>query len=245
MKKRFPYFKWPDNVQVLPYEQAVEGLSDYYRIIPDGELTEKERFLVGFLRTTYQRCFNWDDHPRRLVVGESDIAEAWTDGSTYIALRRDHVAQADHLKGWLYIAELIHHEQTHQDPTTEQHLHTPEFYPAFHDTALQDGFIRNFVEYAVATFPAALDRAGRILTQKQAKTFDKLVRAGHKREAIYERMQELARLNAVAAEIQKRSKAKPSTKANTARRKAKNTRNNSAKPVPHETTKAFQLDLLE
>src|SRR5690606_27075562 len=113
-------------------------------------LTAKERFLLEFLRSTYRRCFDWrGPHPRRLVAGESETAEAWTDGATYIAIRRDHIKSAENLNGWLYIAELLHHEQTHQDPTTDQHTHTPEFYHAFHDGVLRDGFIRQFVSYAL------------------------------------------------------------------------------------------------
>lgn len=207
LHKRIRYFHWPEKVKILSYKEATKGLSDTHRIVPDEALTEKERFLLNFLRHTYRRCFGWQDKPRRLVAGESETAHAWTDGATFIAIAREHIRNAENLEGWLYVAELLHHEQTHDDPTTDQHTHTPEFYRAFHDTLI-GGFIRRFVGHAVADFPNALKSAGRTITKRYARTLDKLVRAGHLRDEAYARMSELERIEKVAAELKSR-KSKP------------------------------------
>lgn len=224
LEKRVKNFDWPRHTTVLDYERATAGLSDRHRIVDDESLTAKERFLINFLRSIYHRCCGCQEKPRRLVVGESETANGWTDGATYIALRRDHVQRAESLEGWLYIAELIHHEQTHQDATTEQHNHTPEFYRAFHDT-LREGFLRRFVGYAVAEFPSALAAADRSLTRRQARTLDKLAKAGHSQDAVFARMKELERLEKVAESLA------PSRRKKTAR-----ARQNEADAAPEKTT---------
>lgn len=187
---------WVRSFEAVDFEVVAKDLSADHRIIDDEALTPKELFLLNFLRGVFDYTVGYGKAKRRLVVGESEIANAWTDGATYIALRRDHLRQAENILGWGYIAELIHHENTHEDRSSAQHLHTPEFYRAYHDGALHDGFVRSFVTRCVQEFPNALARAERAMTKRQAKVFDWFARAEISRDRVYEMMEEVRLLEA-------------------------------------------------
>lgn len=79
-----------------------------------------------------------ENPPRALVVGESNAAEAFTDGSTFIAIETEALDKAIHagLPGMLRLVGVIVHEYLHNDDDSGSHIHDQEFYESFHEVML-------------------------------------------------------------------------------------------------------------
>ncbi len=75
---------------------------------------------------------------RKLVVGESNAAEAFTDGSTFVAIETEVLDKVAHdgLPGFMRLTCLLVHEYLHNDDDSGSHVHDPEFYEAFHEIML-------------------------------------------------------------------------------------------------------------
>lgn len=86
-------------------------------------------------------------HPMRFTVrtirvGESDLADAWTDGANIIWFDRDQLALLE--KGYTGCARLagaLLHEYMHEGPDTDTHTHDAEFYQRYHDLTLDTDII--------------------------------------------------------------------------------------------------------
>lgn len=69
---------------------------------------------------------------RKVFLGKSDTADAWTDGATYIVINEDLVKDIDKGAGnILKIVHLILHEYNHDENNTD--LHSLDFYKNYHD----------------------------------------------------------------------------------------------------------------
>lgn len=71
---------------------------------------------------------------RKMFIGSSDVADAWTDGESYISINVNLIN--DVLKGTASINSLcaiIFHEYCHQEPDIGGHIHSPDFYELFHE----------------------------------------------------------------------------------------------------------------
>jgi hypothetical protein len=74
---------------------------------------------------------------RRILPGQSDVAEAWTDGTRTIWVEARKIALlSEGYHGCTRIASLLLHEMLHEGPDTETHEHDIEFYERFHEAAL-------------------------------------------------------------------------------------------------------------
>ncbi len=88
-------------------------------------------------------------NPRALRVGCSDIADAWTDGSDYIALNRAFIARhGSSSAGFQDLALLLLHEYCSSDSTAGRHVHAPEFYRLFHDCSSRMGALAEWAQQA-------------------------------------------------------------------------------------------------
>lgn len=79
---------------------------------------------------------------RNLVLGESELYNAWTDGESFIAVNR---SQAN--KDPISVISLLIHEYCHNARTNQEHEHGLEFYKAFHDSIVysnDDIFLANY-----------------------------------------------------------------------------------------------------
>jgi hypothetical protein len=79
------------------------------------------------------------------MIGLSDIAEGWTDGSSYIAINRSFLAGLKMFKNgsanpssFYALLQLIIHEVCH-DSDSRANVHSPDFYRAFHDMNHEKG----------------------------------------------------------------------------------------------------------
>lgn len=110
-------------------------------------------------------------NPRReLTVGESNAAEAFTDGSTFVAIETEVLDKIAHdgLPGFMRLTGLLVHEYLHNDDDSGSHVHDPEFYEAFHEIMLDTP---DLYDAAVSAFRYYAHRAAR-LNGRLAKQVD-------------------------------------------------------------------------
>lgn len=78
------------------------------------------------------------DNKRKISVGSSDTALAWTDGTSVIFIERRQLKRVkEGYKGMLALSNLLLHEYLHNGPSTGTHDHGVEFYERFHDLSLR------------------------------------------------------------------------------------------------------------
>lgn len=77
---------------------------------------------------------------RRLNVGTSQTAAAWTDGRTYIALKKEivHDAFSRGMGNLLDVIHILVHEYMHDGNSDRDHDHDKDFFLAYHDKTIQN-----------------------------------------------------------------------------------------------------------
>ncbi len=129
--------KWKHIKQLhANFDDLRSGYRSTSSFIPENKWTKPERRVIRVLQS-----YNlWNG--RTLCIGTSDVALAWTDGSSYICLSREYLRGLS-LATSHGAAMLIHtmfHELAHDDDTSGTHHHGMEFYKAFHELTYGEGY---------------------------------------------------------------------------------------------------------
>lgn len=122
------------------------SFSTKHEILETFQLTKKEQILLKSIRRLndifykeYQKILN--TKKRKVVFGDSLVSNAWTDGTSYIAINKKFIPIFDYgIKSFDYILKLIIHEYCHNDFTINEHPHNQEFYKMYHDITINGGF---------------------------------------------------------------------------------------------------------
>jgi hypothetical protein len=121
-------------------KEIMANVQTSHELVDKDDLKPREvEFLQAASHLLYdidQREHGWQAMEKRtLVIGESDMADGWTDGSSYIAINRRFLdgLELGLERDWHKVGHLILHEFCHKGPDTETHNHTPEFYEDYHD----------------------------------------------------------------------------------------------------------------
>lgn len=79
--------------------------------------------------------------PRKVYAGHSNVAQAWTDGSTQVVFSHKLLkkARTKKLPGMMEVFTVLVHEYCHDDADLESHDHDQVFYRKFHDLMLYGG----------------------------------------------------------------------------------------------------------
>lgn len=111
---------------------------------------------------------------RRLLAGTSAVADAWTDGKTFIAVERRHLKKLNQgLVGAGFLARVLVHEYLHSEADTGSHAHDFDFYHAFHELLLaDDGFVERAAEAMLRRYAADLGRLKKKRTKKLMDSLD-------------------------------------------------------------------------
>lgn len=147
-------------------------------VIPHAELSKKQKDALRAIKT-----MSWGIAdavagevgkrvaPREIVVGLSNHAEAYTDGSTYIAVVNTFLDKClrGGLAGFHLIANVLVHEYLHNTEDTGSHTHDPEFMEAFHEVMVRRG-VR--VAEAAANAYETWARNEKRLARKRAQELD-------------------------------------------------------------------------
>ena len=115
-----------ENVCILyaDFDEMSEGINDTYETIPAKKYTATERRIINVLQN--QGC--WAG--RQILMGYSDTAAGWTNGSSYICIDRNWLKGKSITWGRdiAKIQMLLCHEMAHDDDSRGTHIHGPEFY---------------------------------------------------------------------------------------------------------------------
>jgi hypothetical protein len=111
------------------WDEVKEGVSTDYRVIPYEDMTRVEKRFARVI----------ESYPvfkgRKIVIGLSDSAYAWTDGFSYIAINRSLLNRTS-LSSYTGAAQVVHtlfHELSHDEEDTGSHIHGESFYRRFYE----------------------------------------------------------------------------------------------------------------
>ncbi len=144
--KRASYLRFDHNDNIL--QKGLETLRDQfdesYQIVE--KLTVSEKRILDVLNNKYVDV--WQG--RKICLGISPVAKAWTNGISFIALDRDWVknlsltADGDILQLFSTLA----HEMAHDKNTAGTHIHGPEFYERYYVLTHDKTYQHNPLFYA-------------------------------------------------------------------------------------------------
>jgi len=160
------------------FASVSKTVKDSHDLVPPDNWTPKERVWIQVLARAATECreavatalidegLECNRHHvryRKVVLGDSITANGWTDGSKFIAVSRQFLSKKElSVSGVGDAVQLIIHEFCHQDASTEDGFHTPEFYERCHNvariaagsmTALACGHLRLAARTAGYTLP--------------------------------------------------------------------------------------------
>ena len=128
--ERLPFAKYADMVKDV-------GLN--YIVLTEDKWSRNEWMWMRIASELQRRLTLRYGGFRRMMLGSSDAAGAWTDGKSYIVitrefLKRRQLQQMDRpvLSSLTELAILLVHELCH-DGDSKTNTHSPEFYKAYHE----------------------------------------------------------------------------------------------------------------
>lgn len=136
-------------------------ISDSYNILEQKELTKKQKAFKSALLGINNDIYRLMGTRKRVVyLGESDVAEAWTDGDKFIAFNASNLEKIEAgTKGALYLVNLMIHEYCHDVSDQGSHEHNFEFYEKYHDFQFEfSEKIAGLVQSLITKYVNALDR---------------------------------------------------------------------------------------
>lgn len=131
------------NADIVDINQLIASINSLSENLEEKSLKKKERIFLKSVREingwiarmvyshTHNDKYSWADakkFERSISLGKSEVADAWTDGKTYITLEVRNIS-AHPMK----IVHLLVHEYCHNSATNESHDHGNEFFEAYHD----------------------------------------------------------------------------------------------------------------
>jgi DNA mismatch repair enzyme (predicted ATPase) len=153
-------FRWIGN-RLVPIQRSEfdKTISSHHEPLKDKELNKAEMMALRAIRegakalhytgryadiqgirrgeTFFDKVANRENPPRRISVGVSDTADAWTNGTTDIWINRKILSKMKRgLAGYMQVSGLLLHEYIHRGPSTGTHDHGVDFYEAFHNYSL-------------------------------------------------------------------------------------------------------------
>ncbi|MDE2429669.1 MAG: hypothetical protein KGM99_13170, partial [Burkholderiales bacterium] len=159
--------------EYVPFRILAEEKSDLYEILSpeqeEAQLTMLQSAALQVIRKYHAKLIPNVRHgngyarfvsTRKIKVGLSDTAEAWTDSATYICLTH-HILDMAAENRFGYIANVLIHEYCHDEGNSiTATQHSPEFYENFHNWAnlelvedvvdsMRKAFIREIVKLQI------------------------------------------------------------------------------------------------
>lgn len=131
------------NPDIVDINTLISGFKNSSDTIEDSKLNKKQliflrsvREINGWIARLVHSSMNpdsrsWQEaqkYERSLSLGKSEVADAWTDGKTYITIEERNISASP-----MKIVHLLVHEYCHNTATNESHDHGSEFYEAYHE----------------------------------------------------------------------------------------------------------------
>lgn len=145
--------------------------SEPMAVLPPQQWTDNETdvaYIAGKAMWALSRGTSGAAAYRKVVIGICSEAQAWTDGSSYVALERKFVAglNLSQERGWTKLVLVLIHEMCHTEPDTATHSHTPEFFEEYHNMTMQ----------CAAEVARSMVVAYRTLLERKSRKLSKAVR---------------------------------------------------------------------
>lgn len=143
-----------DQVRYRAFEDLARGLVERFDIVTPAELTPREKAITRAVEEVLRRVatglaeHDVGDPCRRVSVGVSEVAAAWTDGRTFVALEREFLkGLLCDFSGIVKLVNTVLHEMCHGEEDAGTHEHSPTFYQMYHDVSVACGgaFIQEFI----------------------------------------------------------------------------------------------------
>lgn len=174
--------EWLRAPAVISFAALREAFHERTRVVSETDALDKEtrrawralrcclQYYVAACRgaqmTSRGRIGNWREERglmMRLLLGDSNAAEAWTDGATYIAIDQRIVKKlkSDPLKTASYIFSLVEHEIAHQGDSLDCG-HDEAFYQRYHDISIEMAAERQrYIHIWLMKYTASMETEGR------------------------------------------------------------------------------------
>jgi hypothetical protein len=157
------------KAKYVAFDDLKSGMSDNFDVVPVAEHSVTQKAWLDLSARAWTELH--DDrtgrppHGRRFLLGRSDVADGWTDGRTYIAIA-DHFLKklTFDVGGFTKLGVLLLHELTHDEDDATTHVHSPEFYRTFHDSAFRS--LGQFVAGCAARVTNVVKSLGKGATRK-------------------------------------------------------------------------------
>lgn len=167
------------NLQEIDFQSLAQNFTGEHDFLDPKKLSPHQKaLLAGFKRASEIATgrINFFDRTngseakmgyRKIVPGSSDTAEMWTDGKTYIAINKSFLQSIieGHIDFYQAAAVLLH-EFCHEEPDTNTHGHTPDFFERYHDLSIGTyGGVKNSIlneirDTIMQYYAAALTKEG-------------------------------------------------------------------------------------
>lgn len=146
----------------IDFETLVDEFNDTSEILEDDQLNTEERIVLEALRELNHGqawgCVARNATHRQIVAGKSDTAQAWTDGTSYIAIDRRQLRNI-RKSGAATLILLVAHEYGHTERSAGEHAHDFAFYQRFHDYAVR-GRTGKWGDYLFRRYVSGICKAG-------------------------------------------------------------------------------------
>ncbi len=181
---------WPKSLgtqefHTQDFASLARLFNDSYQLLRDSDATHRERLWLDLLRLgeswMAQTIADLEEaklsrgDSRRVLLGQSESRNAWTDGASFICVSRQFLQRHDfNLSGLYAVGRVLLHEMCHIEPSAEEHDHDQAFYEQFHDRSEAIGV---FVSRALSRLPTAAASLRRKLTKASLLAQDQVTRA--------------------------------------------------------------------
>ena len=170
----------------VPSDELYVDIVETRSVLEPKDLSKRARIALKVINDAFSPQFlrfsNGNIKHREIVIGESSNAEVtWTDGMSYIAIKRDYLEKKTKRTGdWAVLILDIAHSYAHESSTRD---HDDEFFQRFHDNVeifvTQTGdIVRSYVKKCLEAgilnvrYIAVEDRASSILGANEDTTED-------------------------------------------------------------------------
>lgn len=194
MQQLFADNGYPNSLHALkPIDAKTFGkvISSSHIPLKPSELNPAERLALSFLNEaskTMHYYGHWMDRqhnlsvfsdirePRKVHVGRSETALAWTNGTSDIWFDRDFLMRnfKSGFRGMTVLANTMLHEYIHREADTASHEHGIEFYEAFHEYSLRTPIVTMTVERLMSKLSSEVKKGNKALKSESMKFEDKV-----------------------------------------------------------------------
>lgn len=130
-----------DSVSVVDFNLLASGISDTMTTLKLSDLNPRESaarnaldYASGVMSGRLSYHTDLVTKKRKIVPGDSDVAHAWTDAVSYIAINKNLLKLLDNgYYGAVQLSMLMLHEYCHEESDLDSHEHNFNFYEKYHD----------------------------------------------------------------------------------------------------------------